>query len=542
MMPAMSFAGTTKSNNIVILATSDVHCGIEQIKDSEGVITGMGYAGVANIKKNLKKKYKNVTLVDCGDAIQGGEFGTISEGKTIVEIMNKVGYEVMVPGNHEFDYGMNHYLKTIVPSLNAKTVSCTFKNASGKLVFKPYVVKKYKVGSKIKKVAFVGISTPETLTSSRPTNFQDKNGKYIYSFCQNKGKLVKAVQNAVNKANKEADYVIALSHLGNSGPCKTWTSQYVIGKVKGVDAVIDGHSHSVLNDKIRTADGKKIPRIATGTKLANVGRLIINASTGKISVKNIAAKSAGQDKATATFIAKKTAEHAETMKAVIGHADVDLITEENKGPGGTTTGYRYSRIRETNIGDFIADAFRYVAKADVAMLNGGAVRANLKKGDITYGDILKIQPFNNSLTIVEAKGSVILDALEWGARSVDGTGAENPAFIQVSGLTYKIDPTVKSTVITNGSDFGGVSGSRKVYDVKIGDKPIDPDKSYRVASQNFFLLNGGDGFVMFKNCKLLENGIMLDNQVLKTYMTEALNGTIGQEYAAPQGRIQFTAK
>ena len=276
MMPAMAFADTTatapetaptapaKSNDIVILGTSDVHCGIDQ---------NIGYAGLAAYKKAMEEKYNYVALVDAGDAIQGDTIGTLSKGEYLVDIMNEVGYDVVVPGNHEFDYGMDQFLNVIVPKMKATYVSANFVK-NGKPVFDTYKMMTY--GDK--KVAFVGICTPETLVKSTPTYFQDKNGNYIYDFCNDTTgeKLYKAVQDAVDAAKKAgANYVVAVAHLGDDSASAPWTSMDVLAKTSGIDVLLDGHAHSTVVKSVKNKDGKSIQMVATGTKLENIGKIVI---------------------------------------------------------------------------------------------------------------------------------------------------------------------------------------------------------------------------------------------------------------------------
>ena len=282
MMPAMGFADETttdvvispnpttdtttpaKSNDIVILGTSDVHCGIDQ---------NIGYAGLAAYKKAMADKYSYVALVDAGDAIQGDTIGTLSKGEYIVDIMNEVGYDVVTPGNHEFDYGMDQFLNVIVPKMKATYVSANFMK-DDKRVFDAYKIMTF--GEK--KVAFVGISTPETLVKSTPTYFQDKYGNYIYDFCNDKtgDKLYKAVQTAVDAAKKDgADYVVAVAHLGDDEASVPWTSMDVIKNTKGIDVLMDGHAHNTIVRSVKNKAGKSIKMVATGTKLENIGKIVI---------------------------------------------------------------------------------------------------------------------------------------------------------------------------------------------------------------------------------------------------------------------------
>lgn len=532
MMPAMAFADTTapapetaptapaKSNDIVILGTSDVHCGIDQ---------NIGYAGLAAYKKAMAEKYNYVALVDAGDAIQGDTIGTLSKGEYLVDIMNEVGYDVVVPGNHEFDYGMDQFLNVIVPKMKATYVSANFVK-NGKPVFDTYKMMTY--GDK--KVAFVGICTPETLVKSTPTYFQDKNGNYIYDFCNDTTgeKLYKAVQDAVDAAKKAgANYVVAVAHLGDDSASAPWTSMDVLAKTSGIDVLLDGHAHSTVVKSVKNKDGKSIQMVATGTKLENIGKIVI-AENGAITAEYINGDVAkDKDAGVTKFIEGIKAKYAELEKKVVAKTAVDLAIADKDGN-------RLVRSEETNLGDLCADAYRNVLGADIAFVNGGGIRVAIPKGNITYGQVIAVHPFGNMACVVEATGQQILDALEFGARNV-GKG-ENGGFLQVSGLTYTINSLIEPSIQTNeAGEFVKVTGDYRVRDVKVGGVDLDLNKTYTLASHNYMLKSGGDGFVMFKGNKLLQDEVMIDNQVLINYIQKNLNGVVDDQYAAPQGRIKI---
>lgn len=539
MMPAMAFADETptevispnpttepttpvKSNDIVILGTSDVHCGIDQ---------NIGYAGLAAYKKALAETHNYVALVDAGDAIQGDTIGTLSKGEYIVDIMNEVGYDVVTPGNHEFDYGMDQFLNVIVPKMKATYVSANFMK-DDKLVFDTYKLMTF--GGK--KVAFVGISTPETLVKSTPTYFQDKFGNYIYDFCNDStgDKLYKAVQTAVDAAKKAgADYVVAVAHLGDDKASAPWTSMDVIKNTKGIDVLMDGHAHSTVVKSVKNKDGKSIKMVATGTKLENIGKIVI-AENGTITAEYVGADVAKEKDADITkFVDSIKAKYKELENKVVAKTDVDLIiADQNEN--------RLIRSQETNLGDLCADAYKNVLGADIAFVNGGGIRTSIAKGNITYGQIIAVHPFGNMACVVEATGQQILDALEFGSRNV-GKG-ENGGFLQVAGLTYNINTYLESTVEENDKgEFVKVAGKYRVFDVKVNGETLDLAKTYTLASHNYMLKNGGDGFVMFKNNKILQDEVMIDNQVLINYIQNNLKGVVNDEYAQAQGRINITS-
>lgn len=509
---------------VVVLYTNDVHCGYAD---------NIGYAGLAAYKKAFEKAGNEVLLVDNGDAIQGDTIGTLSKGEYIIDMMNYVGYDVATIGNHEFDYGMDQFM-ALTEKANFPYVSANFVDLEGKPFFDAYKI----IEAGGWKIAFVGASTPETLFKSNPVNFQDAEGNFIYSFCgDNDGKsLYEAVQKAVDAARAEgADIVIVMSHLGTDAASVPFTSSDLITNTTGVNAVLDGHSHSTWEQElVKNAAGEDVILSSTGTKLENLGALTIgydaenNVPTLETKLHN---ESLFQDDETTQFIAGIAAQFEDLLNEVVAHTDVDLTTKD------PATGERMVRSAETNLGDLCADAYLNMLGADIAFVNGGGVRADIAAGDITYGNIIKVHPFGNEACLILATGQQILDALELGCSGLPG---ELGGFLQVAGLTYEVDTSIESTVETdeNGA-FTGVSGDRRVKNVLVNGEPIDPAGEYKLASHNFMLKNGGDGYAMFKDDEILKDCVMIDNQVLINYIKDYLGGVVGEEYADPygQGRI-----
>ncbi|MGN8969126.1 bifunctional metallophosphatase/5'-nucleotidase, partial [Intestinimonas sp. HCP28S3_D6] len=527
--PALA-AEESESGKIVILHTNDVHCGIDPVTDEEtGAVTNMGYAGVAAYKAEMEAQYgaENVTLVDAGDAIQGGPIGTLSKGSYIVDIMNEVGYDFAIPGNHEFDYGMDNFLTLAQEKAAYTYLCCNFTDLKGKSVLDAYKVVDYGDVS----VGYVGIDTPESFTKSTPTYFQDAEGNYIYSFSQgNDGAdLYAAVQKAVDAAVADgADYVVALGHLGNEGSTDVWTSKAVIANTTGIDVFIDGHSHETYEETVQNKDGEDVTLAQTGTKLANIGKVVIDTKTGDITAELVSGYDK-QDETVAAYVAKVNEEFAGVLQEVVAKSDVALTTLD------PATGERAVRNAETNLGDLCADAYRVLLGADVAFVNGGGIRADIPAGDITYEQIINVHPFGNEACLVETTGQDILDALEMGARLYP---EENGGFLQVSGISYTIDASVPSSVVLNDEgEFVKVDGDYRVKDVMVGDEPLDVTKTYTLASHNYMLKSGGDGFVMFKGDTLLKDSVLIDNQVLINYIVDELGGVVSETYAEPQGRI-----
>lgn len=506
---------TPAAKDIVILYTNDAHCGIED---------GMGYQGLSAAKRALLAAGNKVLLVDNGDAVQGDTIGTLSKGEYIIDIMNKLGYDVATPGNHEFDYGMDQFNK-LVEKADFDYISCNFVDKDGNPVLKPYVIKE----ADGVKIAFVGISTPKTITTSTPTYFQDGNGNYIYGFMQDDTgeKLYAAVQSAVDAARKEgAKYVIAMAHLGIEADCQPWTSSDVIVNTSGIDVVLDGHSHSTIaGDIVKNKEGKDVILTSTGTKLANIGCLTITAD-GKVSSTLI------NDDGVGETISEIKSGYEEIVNTVVASTKVELTVND------PISGERMVRRQETNLGDLCADAYRAMSGADIAVVNGGGIRVSIPAGDITYGQIIAVHPFGNEMCVVEATGQQILDALEMGARNAPG---ECGGFLQVSGMSYEIDLNVEPTVEVNADGmFTGVSGEYRVKNVKVGDEPLDLAKTYTLASHNYMLKSAGDGMAMFQGCTLLQDSVMIDNQVLINYIVDVLGGVVGEDYADPYGQGRIT--
>ena len=523
-----------KNGDIVILFTSDVHCGVDQ---------GFGYAGLSVIRDYLETKGNEVILVDDGDSIQGEPLGTMTRGEVIISLMNQMGYRVAIPGNHEFDYGMEQFL-ALTKKADFPYISCNF-NYKGELVFEPYVILEL-AG---KKVAFVGVTTPQTLTTSTPGYFMDENKEYVYGFLQDStGEGVyNAVQSAVDAARAEgAEYVVVMGHLGNEAECIPWTYADVISHTNGIDAFLDAHSHDRDTVKVKNKDGAEVSRTACGTKLEGVGWCRIAAdgkiSTGLYTWTNSVSlpEMFGIENEMSRAVDDAFSVLDSKLNEVVAKSDVALTINDPVLVDDDGKPIRMIRRAETNLGDWVTDAYRAQSGADIAFVNGGGIRANLPEGNLTLGNILSVHPYGNYLCVVEVTGQQILDALEWGARVAPG---ENGGFLQVSGLSYEIDCSAASPCV--GDEYGmfvKIEGARRVRNVLVGGEPIDPKKTYTLAGHNYMLLEKGDGFTMFEGAKLLQNCVKLDNQVLIDYVLDSLGGVIGEEYKNPygQGRIVIT--
>lgn len=580
-----------KQNDIIILYTNDVHCGIDD---------SIGYAGLALYEKQMKQLTPHVTLVDAGDAIQGAPVGTLSEGRYLIDIMNQLDYDVAVPGNHEFDYGMERFLE-LAGELDCEYTSCNFMALSdGRPVFDTYQMIAYGDTD----VAYIGISTPESFTKSTPVYFQDAAGNYIYGFCEDgSGEALYAqVQKTVDEARAAgAEYVVAVGHLGNAGVTAFWTSEAVIASTTGIDVFIDGHSHETVPSKtVMNKDGKSVLLTQTGTKLAAIGKLVIGAdgslSTELInevsadlddtaasaytvlkgdSLSRIAGRMLGSaeqwekiyemnrmqigdpdllwpgmilsvpgsvtvtedgravDAAADAFIRNIQSQYEESMNVVVGHTDYELTTLD------PATGERAVRNAETNLGDFCADAYRVVLGADVGLINGGGIRADVEPGSVTYNDMLSVFPFGNMGCVSRISGQQLLDTLEMGASYYP---EENGSFLHVSGMTYQIDSSVPSSVKEDEKgNFICVDGEYRVKNVTVGGEPLDLQREYTVASHNYYLKSGGGGMTMLTAGELLQDEVKVEVDILAEYINTYLGGTVGESYADPagQGRIRI---
>ena len=508
--------------NIVILFTNDTHCGVEE---------GIGFEGLASVRNTIKSLGHSVIIADAGDAVQGDVIGTLTKGEAIINIMNEVGYDVATLGNHEFDYGMDRLME-LKDMADFPYVSCNFCDAEGTPLFDPYTI----IEVDGVKLAFVGISTPKTITSSNPKNFMNEEGEFIYNFGQDEdgSTLYGYVQAAVDAARADgADFVFGLSHLGIELDCSPWTASELINNTTGIDVVLDGHSHSVLPEEIvKNLNGEDVILTSTGTKFQNIGMITI-ANDGTLHSQLIFDTNESNN-SMSSVISDINAQNEEILNEVVATLPFDMCTVD------PATGERMVRTQETNLGDMCADAYKAMSGADVAFVNGGGVRADLPAGDITFGDIIKVHPFGNSMCVCEATGEEIYEALELSAASLPG---EYGGFLQVSGISFTIDLSVPSPaqLDENGIFTGLAEGADpRVKDIMIGEEPIDLEKTYTVASHNYMLQDMGDGYSMFADNVYTQESVMIDNQVLINYIVDVLGGSIGEEYSDPYGQGRIT--
>ena len=515
--PAASACWFGDKSDVTILYTNDVHTYIDKQSPK------LTYAAIADLKQSYQDAGKDVLLVDAGDHVQGTAYGSMDEGASIIKLMNAAGYDVATPGNHEFDYGMDR-AKAIMKEADFPYLSCNWVDLRTGLRVLPSVKVFVRGG---RRIAFVGVTTPETFTKSTPAYFMDKaQRKYIYDIQggEDGKKLYDAVQKAIDKAKLLADVVIGLGHLGVDPSSSPWTSEEVIAHTSGFDAFIDGHSHTVMENKqVQDASGKAVTLTQTGSYFANVGEMTI-AADGTITTKLIPTHE-GMDAGIAAMQTSWVNTVDDMLGEKIAVGDSDFYVSD------PATGKRRIRSAETNLGDFVADGiyayFNEVEKlhCDLAIMNGGGIRADVPAGDWTFKTCKQVSPFGNVACLMSVTGKQIQDALEFAARFAGEGGKENGGFLQVAGATYEIHTDIPNTVQTDEKNvwIGSATGTPRVQNVKIYDKasgsylPLDPGATYALAGMNYTLRNLGDGFAMFDGAELIKDYVSEDYLVMSTY-------------------------
>lgn len=508
------------TDTVVILYENDVHCAVE------------GYSKLAAMKNELSETYTNVGVVSVGDFVQGGTLGAVSKGEYIVNLMNKVGYDAIALGNHEFDYQLPR-LNELNAMSNTKFISCNFqKIGEDKSYFEPYTIVSYGNVD----VAYIAITTPETINSSSPAQFKNDKGELIYTF--NESKLYDIVQTNINAAETAgADYVIALSHIGydESGNLADITD--VIENTDGFDVVLDAHSHSVIEEKvIKDKSGDDVLLTSTGTKFEYIGKLTIK--NGAFDTELVEVESYTKtDPVVDAYITEINENYAQLGNRKIGESKVEFITHDKDGN-------RLVRNAETNLGNFCSDALRVMTGADMSFVNGGGLRAPMEAGEVTFNDIFSVFPFNNQIVTAEISGQILIDFLEM---AVMNYPEEDGSFPHMSGVTFSVNKSIPTSVKVDANGFfEKVDSAYRVYNVKVLDKTsgeykaLDPNGKYVLAGFNYFLLDFGGGMTMFKDAKILDAEGTLDVELLENYIVEHLGGVIGEEYAEVKPNISFT--
>lgn len=480
----------------VILYESDVHCAID------------GYAKVAGLRDAIRDT-ADVLLVSSGDYVQGSMAGAISQGQFIIDIMKAVGYDAITLGNHEFDYKVPRLLE-LTSQLKATTVCANFFDVkTGKTVYSPYTIKK----AGRWKIAFVGVVTPATMNTERFAFYSD-NGEELYSLKPDQ--VYRLVQEAANQARKEgADFVVVLSHLGEDKTDEDVDSHGLAAKTRGIDVILDAHTHNLhLADTVLNLDGKPVTITQTGYEFANIGKLYIS-NDGKMGFSMIPVPSIDKSsKIVETAIEKVRQQMEMVTNRVVCRSEYTLKVLDDAGE-------YLIRYSETNAGDLVADAYRHATGAEVAFTNAGGIRNEVKAGNLTYGDFVKLLPYDNYLTVIEAKGSTIVEMLR---RTTAKMSYDNGDFPQCSGIRYTIHTGVHSITDV------------EVMNAKGKYEPIDMERTYRVATIDYCVAGGGLART-FADCKVLTKTNIHYRDAAIEYIEKALNREIGISYAKPQGRI-----
>ena len=503
--------------DVTILYTNDVHTYIDNKSPKPT------YAAIAALKKSIEDTGRDVLLVDAGDHIQGTAYGSMDDGATIIELMNEAGYDLATPGNHEFDYGMAR-AKAVIQEADFPYVSCNWVDLRTGFNVLPSV-KFFFVGGR--KIAFVGVTTPETFTKSTPAYFMnDAQTKYIYDILggEDGQKLYDAVQKAIDKAEFwGADTIIGLGHLGVDPSSSPWTSEEVIANTTGFDAFIDGHSHTVMaNKQVTDASGKAVTLTQTGSYFKNIGKMTVGAD-GTITTELINTYE-GLDAAVAATASNWISAVDDMLGEEIAVGDQKFYIND------PATGKRRIRSGETNLGDFVADGiytyFNEIEElhCDVAIMNGGGIRTDVEAGPWSFKTCKTVSPFGNVACLMSVTGQQIQDALEFGARFAGAEGKENGGFLQVAGARYTIHPMIPNTVQTDDKNvWTGSAATPRVSNVEIYDKttgtykPLDPNATYALAGMNYTLRNLGDGFAMFDGATLIKDYVSEDYLVMSSY-------------------------
>ena len=525
-----------QEEDIYIVFTNDVHCAID---------TNIGYAGVAAYKKELLEEHKYVTLIDVGDFASGSVAGSISTGYYPTVLMNAAGYDIGTFGNHEFDYGMDNLNEYILSNAEfdvvCSNIGYTGKNENKLKDVKPYVIKEY--GNT--KVAYIGVDTPTTITESTPSVFME-DGEFVYdfTFADTRENFYSNLQKVIDEADKKADYVILLAHFGSNENSAPFRSSDLAENTKGVDVILDGHSHSeILGDTFKNIEDKDVQVWQTGTELINIGTIVLK--TDHTIEGMLVSEYDKKDEEVNAAIDDLNKELDESLGQVVAHTDFDLIIGETIND----VYFRKVRNRETNLGDLAADVFRNAYEADIGIVNGGGVRETINAGDITVGNCSAVFPFVNKSALLRVNGQTILDMLEYSVHSIESyqNNGETPVgefggFLQVSGIKFDVDTSVSSPCIIEEDMLVGFNDSQRrvnnVYVLKDNKyEPLDINASYTIAGSQYILTEMGNGYTMFKDSEIVSKEGAVDTNLLVEYVSDKLNGIIPEEYKEPQGRI-----
>lgn len=450
-------SSSTEGNKEETKVVKIVHLNDTHSRVVEEENTGMGLSKVATLIKKIKEDNKNVLVMDAGDTVHGQTIANLVKGESIIKIMNLMGYNYMVPGNHDFNFGYNRLIELGKMS-NFKIISANIKYISDdKDVFTPADI----ITVDGIRIGIFGLTTPETMYKTHPDNVKS----LIFS------DPIKVAKDMVEKLKDDTDCIICLGHIGLD-PSSEVTSERICKEVDGIDLFVDGHSHTTLETGLKVDTGTLI--VQTGEYDKNLGIVTLTFKNNKLISKEAEliskemAKEVVEDKEVADIVKEIKASQDELLSEVIGHTDVLLHGERED-----------VRKKQTNLGTLIADAMIWISKADVSLTNGGGIRASIQPGDITKGDVISVLPFGNFIVTSEVTGKVIEEILYHGTNSYPDLDGRFP---QVGNITYTIDE--KKTVMD------------RIVDIKINGEPLDREKKYVIAVKDF-LYSGGDGYDMF---------------------------------------------
>lgn len=514
---------TYKKDDIVILYTANVNCGADE---------GTTYAGIAAYKKEMKSTYNYVELVDAGNYLSGDLLGTMSNGSYAVDIMNKVGYDIAVLGKRDFYYPV-YRLNYLSDAIDFEWLSCNFVNEdSGESVFENYVIEEF--GDK--KVAFVGVSNPDTYNLRTESQFSDEEGNVLYNFCQDgKGdKLFERVQLCVDEARENgADTVILMSNIGNSHTNSRYSIDALIKNTYGINAVIDGGDLTSCTRKdVKNKNNESVLLTMPGSHLQQFGKLII--SDDEITSEMVSDYKK-KDKDTSDFIVDEIYKHMQNAQKPIVQIDYSLAIKDED------SNYLVKK-QETNLGDLCADAYREAMCADIAFVDAGSIKSEVTDKNFTYLDIEDIFPYKQEICLVSASGKTILNALELGSSQCPYEAAN---FLQTSGLKYTIDTSIMPAVVVEDGELACVSEKYRVSDITVLNKesgeyePIDLSKKYTVAISSYIYNTSNKSYMMFNDCEPVLIDEMTDQQALLKYLLIYNHVELPNEYSDinGQGRI-----
>lgn len=511
-------AQAAEGTKLVILHTNDMH-GYMQASD-----TCLGIGAVAQLKKDYQQQGYDVLLMDAGDYLQGSSFANFTQGESVVEVMNAAGYDVAALGNHEFDYGSD-VLEKRISEMNFPAVSANITvDATGEPFIQQNAVFTLSDGTK---VGVFGLDTPSTATTSAPKNTAG------LTFAQGE-ELYAAAQAQIDELKgQDCSIIVCVGHLGEEASNEGNNAENVVANTSGLTVMIDGHDHLVENQTVKDKDGNDVLIAETGYYLKNIGVLTYENGQFTDSLVEVGTYT-GSDPELEKMVAEETAEIEATMQEVVAVTDFELYGEAAPG----------NRDRETTMGDFASDAINWqVTQAsgsapDAVVLNGGAIRASIKAGEIKLLDIHNVFPFNSQLCTIKVTGAQLLEALEAATQSSpDPMGA----FPQVYGIKYTLDTTVpyeKGNLYPGTTYYAPAAPGSRITIHEVAGKEFDPEATYTIATSDF-VATGGDTYYCFAEAGATTMVYVgyLDYEALLNYMKTELEGTIPEIYEEVQGRI-----